>query len=352
MSNFETLNGGEWSEVYVFLKTLENGKLQGGNHKLNLIDNEFCTVISVSKKQKQSNSDLVYYIKENDIEVLCDDKFQKVFPKKLLKNITECLFNQITNNNNRTFEIPEVQQLLNNLCNPKTKASSYEKKDIILSIKEPITKEIQTYGFSIKSNLCKANSTLLNASKATNFVYVVRDNVEDRNLKAKKLLQQINNITYEKMDSVIFDNNLQMIDTQFPKIISEMLLYYYQGKATSLEKLIQLVQNHNPLKLDNTNIYRIKVGDFLLAIALGMMPNTKWNRLYDADGGMLVVREDGEIVSFYIFKQQLLEELKEYLIINSYFDTPSTTRHCFGKLYQDGNNTKVKLNLQIRLYPH
>ena len=83
-----------------------------------------------------------------------------------------------------------------------------------------------------------------------------------------------------------------------------------------------------------------------------MMPSIKWNRLYDADGGMLVIREDGEIISFYIFKQNLLEELKTYLIINSYLDTPSTTRHCFGRLYEEAKQKKVKLNLQIRLYPH
>lgn len=352
MSNFETLNCGEWSEVYAFLKTVVDRKLKGGDHDLNFIENEWCSIVSVHKKQQKTNQELLYILKDDSIEV-CNGIKKKRIPIKMFQQMSQHLLQCIKTNTKRTFVVPQLQKFLLDLNSPKTKASSYEKKDIVLTIKEPMTQLNETYGFSIKSNLSKANSTLLNASAATNFTYKVDGDVSCyNNLKAKKLLQQIKSIQYVSMDSNTFHNNLQLIDTQFPEVISKILLYYYQGKGTSLEDLVQLIEKENPLHLKNNKVYRAKVGDFLLSIALGMMPNTRWNRMYDADGGMLVIREDGEIISFYIFKQTLLEELKEYLIINSYLDTPSTTRHKFGRLYQDRGQTKLKLNLQIRLYPH
>ncbi|MCC8071953.1 MAG: HpaII family restriction endonuclease [Bacteroidales bacterium] len=41
-------------------------------------------------------------------------------------------------------------------------------------------------------------------------------------------------------------------------------------------------------------------------------------------------------------------ELEEYLFTNTYFDTPSTSRHEFGKLYREDGATLLKLNLLVR----
>ena len=44
-----------------------------------------------------------------------------------------------------------------------------------------------------------------------------------------------------------------------------------------------------------------------------------------------------------------LETLKNYLFDNIKLDTPSTTRHRFGKLYiENDNKLYFKLNLQLR----
>ena len=350
MTYFETLNSGEWSEVYAFLRALVDGKLIGTDHELNILDNECCPIVSIHKKQQQTNQELIYTLRDNNVEVQ-HGIGKKLIPIKTFQRMSQHLLNCIKNNSERTFNIPQLQQFLIDIYKPKIKASSYEKKDIIITVKEPCTQTNQTYGFSIKSNISKSNSTLLNASTATNFTYIVDDNIPfNNNLKTKKLLQQIQSIHYDSMDSEIFNNNLQIIDTQFPEIIAQCVLNYYQGKGTSIESLLNIIERDNPLKLSNPNTYRVKMGDFLLSIALGMMPNTPWNRRYDADGGMLVIKKNGKIATFYIFKQFLLEELKEYLITKSYFDTASTTRHNFGKLYYENGQIKVKLNLQIRLH--
>lgn len=44
-----------------------------------------------------------------------------------------------------------------------------------------------------------------------------------------------------------------------------------------------------------------------------------------------------------------IKSLKDYLFENIKLDTPSTTRHCFGKLYKETNGKLYfKLNLQLR----
>lgn len=354
MSKFETLNCGEWSEVYTLFKTLSDKELKGCNHHLDLIDNEFCSIISIEKRQQETEHKLSYRINKENVEIYKNNVKQKEISIESFNEMAKYLLKEIRTNDERTFDIPVIKDFLEELLNPKLKASSKEKKDIVITVEEPISKTNQTYGFSVKSNLSKASSTLLNASTATNFTYIVNDDINDTESKAKKLLSKIKSISFSYMDSETFRDNLQIIDTQFPEIISLIVLYYYQGKATSLLDLIRLVQRENPLNLKDLDVYRVKVGDFLLSIALGMMPSIKWNRLYDADGGMLVIKENGDIVSFYIFKQKLLEELKEYLIKKTFLDTPSTTRHKFGRLYKVNCNGKtireLKLNLQIRIH--
>ncbi len=351
MAHFESLNVGEWSEFYTFLKVLLDKKLSACNSGLEVVLNENCSVVGVEKKQQGTNINLFYSIGEECIEIYSENQILKRVPIALFEKCTEKVLLAIEKNKKRTFQIEKIDVFLNVILNPKIKASSHEKKDIIIMIKEPLTQSNQTYGFSVKSNLSKASSTLLNASSATNFTFLIGDNVEEKGLKVKKLIKNIKNIEFKNLESDVFYNNLQMIDTQFHIILSWVVLYYYQGKGRMVKDLLSILEKENPLKLKDVSIYRLKIEKFLLVSALGMVPNKKWNGLYDADGGLLIVKKNGEIVSFHIFKQKLLNELKIYLLNRAYLDTPSTTRHQFGVLYLNENQQEVKLNLQIRLIP-
>jgi type II restriction enzyme len=64
---------------------------------------------------------------------------------------------------------------------------------------------------------------------------------------------------------------------------------------------------------------------FLEATALGMVPNKAWNKTFDADGGILVIKKNGEIVSFYREDTESKDELLEYLSENTLLETPSKT---------------------------
>ena len=76
-----------------------------------------------------------------------------------------------------------------------------------------------------------------------------------------------------------------------------------------------------------------------------MMPAKVWNGLYDATGGCLVVKDNGEILSYHIYNKNKFEN---YLYHNTKLDTASSSRHNFGKIYKENGEYYIKLNLQIR----
>ena len=84
---------------------------------------------------------------------------------------------------------------------------------------------------------------------------------------------------------------------------------------------------------------------FLGAIALGMFPNKKWDGLMSVSGGYILVKENGEIICFHLFNEGIF---RDYLLSNLKLETPSSSRHKYGLIFnQDGKN-KISLNLQIR----
>ena len=63
-----------------------------------------------------------------------------------------------------------------------------------------------------------------------------------------------------------------------------------------------------------------------------MLPSKVWDGTADATGGYIIVREDGEVLCYHLFK----------------FETASTSRHEFGSIYKENGKYYVKLNLQVR----
>lgn len=145
-----------------------------------------------------------------------------------------------------------------------------------------------------------------------------------------------------------FKANLQMVDSAFPSIISEYLVQYYSGNGSLISELTPKVIAINPCKL-NTNMphlyYEHKMKNFLTDIALGMTPATAWTGKYQATGGYIIVREDGEILCYHLYNHN---EFQEYLFKNTRFDTPSTSRYEFGSIYKENIKNYIKLNLQVR----
>ncbi|MFZ3272683.1 MAG: HpaII family restriction endonuclease, partial [Lutibacter sp.] len=67
--------------------------------------------------------------------------------------------------------------------------------------------------------------------------------------------------------------------------------------------------------------------------------------IYDATGGYLIVKENGEVLCYHIYNRN---EFEDYLLNNTKLDTASSSRHGFGEIYKNNGELYFNLNLQIR----
>ncbi len=145
-----------------------------------------------------------------------------------------------------------------------------------------------------------------------------------------------------------FEQNLMMIDSQFPIVVSEILKLFYSGKGNTVSELIEKIKIINPCHFNLENhhpYYEYKMKNFLTDSALGMTPNAIWTGNYDANGGYIIVKEDGDILCYHIYNRN---EFQDYLYDNTKLETPSSSRHGFGEIYTSGSEQLFKLNLQVR----
>ncbi|WP_293695597.1 HpaII family restriction endonuclease [Streptococcus sp. UBA3373] len=231
-----------------------------------------------------------------------------------------------------TFEIPEIEPFLQKIKITKIKASNDSKKDIIFKIHDDFTGAEPIIGFSIKSYIGN-KPTLLNASGVTKVQYKLsrplstyeveflhnintRTKIKDRveYIKDKGVL-----LDFDSMINETFNRNLQMVDYRMPEILGNLFLesYFVEGKSIS-----DVVDKYCDEFSEDKEIIIHKVKDLLVAVALGMEPNTKWTGLEDANGGYIVVKDDGEVLCYHIYDRN---KLRNYLFRNTKFDSPSSS---------------------------
>ena len=339
-------NKGEWSEPYCLLKIMADKKLFLCNSGL-LETGDHIHIVG------GNIADGIDYKLCDDVINITFGNENKKYSTPYIKELLSSVLKEINKKQPRTFPIPDLEKFFFEIGSPSFKSKSTNKADCTISVFDDILQSNENLGFSIKSFLA-GSPTLINASKATNFTYEV--NSADKKftaLKTKTLLRHLKKdeiaVKYKGMDSNIYQKNLMLIDTQMPVIVSELLKIYFSSKIKNIADIVELLKKNNPLNLDNTSLYQNKVKDFLFFSATGMFPNTGWEGVQNVDGGCLIVKNNGEVSAFYIFRKKFLVAFREYLYLQCFLDTASTTRHVFGKLYQENNLSYLKLNLQIRI---
>ena len=354
-----TQNKGEWSELYVFLKLLGDGVLYAADADLNKIEELYYPLIEILRKE---NDKIKHYVKD-DVNIKITDEAGNTIlclPALEFENKAKILLKAIKEAD-KTFSVPEIESFMDVIKCTKVKADSTDKSDITIVLHDCKTYRNETFGFSIKSKL-GSPSTLLNPGKPTNFIYEIcgvlsNEQIEninkiDTKSKLRDRLKKIRDLgcklNFCGMENENFYANLQMIDTSFPLIISEYLIQYYLGQGSLITELTPKVREINPCNL-NTDLphlyYEHKMKNFLTDIALGMTPATVWSGTYQATGGYIIVREDGEILCYHIYNHN---EFQGYLFKNTRFDTPSASRYEFGSIFKKDGKNYIKLNLQVR----
>ncbi|MBP1617751.1 MAG: restriction endonuclease [Bacteroidetes bacterium] len=353
-----TGNKGEWSEIYALFKLLGDKELHPGDNEIKKIQNLVYPILKILRTEINGNFE---YSIEDDIIVISGDKEVFRSPISEFQEKAKFLLTEIKSNSG-TFSVPEIEEFMQSINCLSLKASSSAKTDITIIVHDQRTGLQPSLGFSIKSQLGNP-STLLNAGQTTNFVYKINgvkftenEILEINNISTNsKIRDRINKIKskggsfeFIQTQKPMFNNNLILIDSLLPKILSFVVLNFYSSNHSKIEDLVQLTENENPLNFDTSNkhmFYSYKIKRFLTDIALGMMPSKVWTGEYDATGGYLIVKSDGEILCYHIYNKN---EFENYLLSNTKLETASSSRHGFGKIYEENKQLLFKLNLQIR----
>lgn len=233
-----------------------------------------------------------------------------------------------------------------------------DKTDIHIVLHDQMARMNNDLGFSIKSKL-GGSSTLINSNKdGSNFIFQI-DGISDSQMrhinsldKFKQKFDYIREVggtwRFVKVAGETLRNNLTMLDLGMSRIIAACLEKYYTGKGSDLSEVCKLVAHEDPLHIKSNEgqpMYAYKLKQCLLAFALGMTVSSPWYGKFNANGGYIVVKEDGDVICYHFFDRN---DLEDYLFNNTKFDTPSTSRHEFGEVYKVHDNFFIKLNIQVR----
>ncbi len=348
-------NKGEWSELYTFLKLLNEGRVYAANERVEKMYELFFPILKIIREE-HAGEKLEYVINEDDVSVQADSVELLKVPRAELGEKADYLLKEISRHSN-SFEIEEIAEYVNGIKVTKIKAPSSDTTDISMEIHDFHTGYKGVVGFSIKSEVGNA-PTLLNAGETTNFVYKVTG-ISDNQMNeinsidtASKIVDKMEQISRLGGTLTFFDvahsgfrRNLIMIDSRLPEILGDLVLCHYQNNVKSLPELVEMLGKRDPLGFGETVVYSYKVKKFLCSCALGMKPAKKWDGIDEANGGYIIVKADGEILAYHIYNRNLFEE---YLMKNTVLERASTTRHKYMELYKENGEMFIKLNLQIR----
>jgi hypothetical protein len=378
-----TGNKGEWSELYVLTKLLAEGKLFQSDINLDKDENEYYEIIKVYKEESTStleferNTEIsIYRVVNNErsfVKNLSIDYFSEKSPD---------LLNGILNGKGKHFKIDEINDFINEIEIQKLTALSTSKSDIKLRIYDHRLAKETDLGFSIKS-LLGEDSTLFNTGIGNNFIFEIegdlKTSLEEFNSETYKPAGGISKITarlrkiidlgttikFKGIQSKQLWRNLKMIDGDLPEVLAHALLHRWINRTSSLLKTVETLEENDPMDFYNgeksiQKLYEYKLKRFLAECAMGMTSETPWLGIYDATGGVIIPKRDGNIVCFHIYDFNLF---REYLINNTIFEQPSTgedeynpgnintgskKKYYYGWLYKEDDKLYFKINLQIR----
>jgi hypothetical protein len=276
-------------------------------------------------------------------------------PLSRFKQNADILLDKIKRNRS-SQDFPEMEPFLSESKISKVKARSSKKGDITIKIHDSKTGLEPELEYSIKSYV-GGKPTLLNASEQTAIHYALKpglskDRIEEINgiETPNKIIDRIAAIKdagayieFCRFESAVFTRNLMMVDSLMPKLTADLFLESYRVKGKRISDVVASYVKRNPSADQGFIEYKVK--NLLVSSALGMVPGAAWSGLDEANGGFIIVKEDGDIVCFQIYDRN---NLKEYLYRHTKFDTPSSARTGLGEIYETDGNIGFKLTLHIR----
>lgn len=367
-------NKGEWSEPYVAIRILGEGKLYLSDENVNKNNNEWMDVLELIRNETASRIvTYKYNAPELIVDIYVNEKLVVSIPANEFLEIADNLAEEITTGTGNSFNVSEnITDFFSKIEITHIKAKSINKSDVFLTIRDPRASIIRKHiGFSIKSEFGK-DPTLFNTAKASAAVYKVIGMTDE-------LMEEINQIfdtkghvaVSERCDTLIqnncklifdgfpiaaragvaaFEENLDLIDSRLVNVIDYILKNHFiaHERETDLNIILNNVINENPCNISRPEIkYPYMVKSFLYAAYCGMTASTLWDGTSQINGGFIKVSSNGDVLAYYALES---DAFKTYLINNCYLEFPSTDEGHgnYGKIYKENDSYYFRLNFQIR----
>ena len=341
-------NRGEWTEAYVFLKLLSEGKIYGATEDFKKDITKFIKIISVIRPEKED------FVLKYDTDFASDNPSVSAFLNEIefavitvpeLSEKAEFLYSRLrTVSRGNAFDISEIQTFLERLRFsspklpklPKTFEDKFGKKtDIIVTIINSEDSSLSTDGFSIKSHLGQPSS-LFNSGDGSRLIYRINGCTERRMYEINSIESETGIIEAIRDDKRLsldfvrtgkeeFAANLEFIDTKMIGALSTALLcqthYLDAPESNNMRDIVRVVAEYNPLKVRSPqHFYEAKFKSFLFASLAGLTASKPWDGKTRMTGGYIDVNKDGDLLYYRAISDEVF---CSYLYENTYIDRPS-----------------------------
>lgn len=337
-------NRGEWTEAYVFLRLLGDGRIYGAS--IDLVKDELTYIDIINIIRDEPDKCLIFerFIKDEIVYVQSyknDEKLKVVIAPEFTKKAT-FLYEKIKNvsSGDRKIKIPEIQKYLEdlNIESPKANLSDKAKEkygaktDIIVTTEDSFDHIRTVGGFSIKSHI-GSSPTLFNCSSTSGFVYriVGCDNAGMYQLNYKdsfcdiiSCIKENYALEYIGCRNDIFEQNIRIVDSKMDEILQQAMLiqigYIDELNSNRISDICNSLSKLNPIGVKNPNVfYEAKLKTFLFASFAGLTASTEWNGRKKLTGGYIDVDRDGGLLYYRAISDDIFEH---YLYKHTYVDRP------------------------------
>lgn len=340
-------NYGEWSEAYVFLRLLGTGRIYAANEHFERDPNSYIDVVNIMRFEQDHTLRFDRILELENVQEYIDDTFYRLVPYLELNERADYLLNEMrtVTSNNRKFPVPEIEQYLLNLgfSQPKAPkmptdiANRYGKKsDIIITVINSMDNVSTIAGFSIKSHL-KGASTLFNCAPASNLRYEIVGCTDDimNHINGNLIDSEKDVFSFIKNDSRLllefkgvsdaFYDNLDLIDSRMPEILSSIMLiqigYYDKARSNGTADLVNKLVTIDPVHARNPELlYKAKIKEFLYDSFAGLTATELWDGRRKLSGGYIDVGANGEMLYYRAVSDDIFTT---FLYNRTYFDRPS-----------------------------
>ncbi len=336
-------NRGEWTEAYVFMRLLGDGRIYGASSDLKKDISKYIDIINIIRDEPDKMLIFERFVDANTayIKASKDGEEIRVVTAPEISEFARVLYENIKSlSTQRVIGVLTVQEYLETLGIDTPKANLSEaakekygaKTDVIITCEDSLDHSTTTEGFSIKSHI-GSPATLFNCSQTSGFTFEVL-NCNDTGMHQLNSLEAFLSIiasikeqyslNYVGCRNETFEQNIAIVDSRMEEILSVAVLvqagYYGEIPPSNVKDVCNKVISINPIGTKKPAMfYPAKFKDFLFASFAGMTASSEWNGRKRLTGGYIDVSREGEMLYYRAMSDDVFGN---YLFENTYFDRP------------------------------